>query len=328
MKQRDHGGNLDDAMRRHGGLRGDWLDLSTGINPLPYPVPRMDAGAWGALPLKSEVAALEATAARAFGVTGSCACVALAGASAAIQLVPRLVPSGTARILGPTYNEHAAALRAEGWAVSDVATRDALQGADLAVVVNPNNPDGRSHRPDELAQLSQHVGLLVVDESFADATPGVSTLPHWETVPQTARVIVLRSFGKFYGLAGARLGFALGHGGMIDTLRRMAGPWAVSGPALAAGRAAYADAGWQEDTLRRLSGDAARLDALAQAAGWSLVGGTPLFRTYATPDAKAAQAALAAHHVWTRIFPYSRHWIRLGLPATQDGWKRLGAALA
>ncbi|KUF12417.1 threonine-phosphate decarboxylase CobD [Pseudoponticoccus marisrubri] len=319
---RDHGGDLDRARSAYGGT--DWLDLSTGINPVPYPMPALTEGALGALPLAQDVAALEGVARSAFGGGDSTACLAMGGASAAIQLVPRLARAGGARVLGPTYNEHAAALRAEGWHVQEVATLAELAGAELAVVVNPNNPDGRCHDPDALQALARKVGLLVVDESFADSCPALSLVPRLEYAP---RAIVLRSFGKFYGLAGLRLGFALGAQPLIDALRRMAGPWAVSGPAIAAGRAAYADRDWQEATTARLTRDAARLDGLAARAGWALVGGTPLFRTYATPDARAAKDGLARHHVWSRIFPYSETWLRLGLPGQAEGWARLDRAL-
>lgn len=323
---RDHGGDLDRARRRFGG--GDWLDLSTGINPRPYPLPQMPAEVWGALPLTADLQALERRAAAVFGAATGCGCVALAGASAAIQLVPWLrPPAGEARVLGPTYNEHAAALRQAGWRCREVAEPGELAGAELAVVVNPNNPDGRHLAPDRLLRLAGEVGLLVVDESFADATPELSLLPHWPALPAAAEVLVLRSFGKFYGLAGVRLGFALGAAPLVAQLRGRAGPWAVSGPALAAGRAAYADAGWREATIRRLGAEAARLDALAQAAGWRLVGGTELFRTYETGDAAAAQARLAGAQIWTRVFPYAKGWLRLGLPGQEAGWQRLAAAL-
>lgn len=322
---RDHGGDLDRARRLYGGT--DWLDLSTGINPRPYPLPAMGPEVWGALPLGAGIAALEASALEAFGATGG-SCVALSGASAAIQLVPRLGRPGRARVLGPTYNEHAAALRAAGWAVEDAPDIAALEGAGLAVIVNPNNPDGARHAPDRLFALARRVGLLVVDESFADAEPGLSLLPRWHAAPERARILVLRSFGKFYGLAGVRLGFAVGPAEIIDELRRMAGPWAVSGPAIAAGRAAYADRDWRDLTVRRLADEAERLDRLAGRAGWSLVGGTTLFRTYDTPGAAAVQETLARQHIWTRRFPYSEGWLRIGLPGAEAGWQRLQDALA
>ncbi|MEO1000801.1 MAG: threonine-phosphate decarboxylase CobD, partial [Pseudomonadota bacterium] len=315
---RDHGGNLDEAMACWGGGRAAWLDLSTGINARPYPLPPIPPEAWGALPTRAEIAALEGAAARAYATEAEV--VALAGAQAAIQIVPRLAPTGRARVLAPTYNEHAAALSAAGWDVTEVEEEAALSGADLAVVVNPNNPDGRRHGPEALAALAGEVGLLVVDESFADPEPALSLAPQLAALPNA---IVERSFGKFYGLAGLRLGFALAPPPLAARLRAAAGPWAVSGPAIAIGRAALADRGWQADTVARLTAEAARLDALAEGAGWALIGGTPLFRTYETGDAPAAQARLAAGRVWSRIFPYSPGWLRLGLPGTEAGWSRL-----
>jgi len=320
---RDHGGNLDAARALHGGPADAWIDLSTGINPRPYPLPPLPGTAFSALPTTEEAAALRRIAARAWGAR--VLPVAAAGAQAAIQALPALAPPGKARVLGPTYNEHAAALRAAGWAVAEVDGPEALAGADLAVVVNPNNPDGRRHPPGALRALSGRVGLLVVDESFVDTEPGLSLLPG--IGPEEGRIVVLRSFGKFYGLAGLRLGFAFSGEGLAGRLAERLGPWAVSGPAIAVGCAALPDRAWAEATRRRLAADAARLDACAARAGWQLVGGTPLFRLYDTPDAAAAQERLARARIWSRRFPWSAGWLRLGLP---DGpaWPRLEAALS
>jgi cobalamin biosynthetic protein CobC len=318
---RDHGGDLDRAQARHG--QGDWLDLSTGINPVAWPAPAPSARAVAALPTAAEIAALEAQARRTYDA--SVDPVALAGAQAAIQLLPRLAPPGRARVLAPSYNEHAAALAAQGWAVEPAADPAAMAGADLAVVVNPNNPDGRRWTPQTLLGLAGRVGLLVVDESFVDPDPGLSLAPRLSEAE--ANTLVLRSFGKFYGLAGLRLGFALGAPALASALRRLAGPWAVSGPAIEIGRAALADSAWAAATRARLARDAARLDALATRVGWRLVGGTSLFRTFETEDAATAQDRLGRARIWTRVFPYSARWIRLGLPGDTAGWLRLETAL-
>lgn len=319
MVTRDHGGNLDAARAEYGG--SDWIDLSTGINRRAWPLPAIPAEAWTALPTDSARRALVEAAAEAYGVAAECL-LPLAGAQAAIQLYPRLLSPGVARVLCPTYNEHAASLQAQGWPVEPVEGLRGLVGADLAVVVNPNNPDGRCWTPEALEGLAKKVGLLVVDESFADPQPELSV-----AASVSERLIVLRSFGKFYGLAGARLGFVLAAPALLDRLREMAGPWSVSGPALEIGTRALRDRNWQQETTRRLAEDAERLDRLAARAGWALVGGTPLFRTYATPDAEAAQTHLARRAIWTRRFPYSRTWLRLGLPDGGD-WGRVEQAFS
>lgn len=321
-KTRDHGGDLDRARRIYGD--GRWLDLSTGINPCPYPVPELDPQCWAALPTRSDIAALETAAAKHRGTNASV--LALAGAQAAIQLVPRLATPGRACIVGPTYNEHAAALESQGWRVETIHHPEEGVGADLLTLVNPNNPDGRYTRPETLAALQNKVGLLVVDESFADCQPDISIAP--KLIAHDTRTIVLLSFGKFFGLAGLRLGFAITSEKLATDMRALAGPWAVNGPALAIGRAALEDTAWQDATRARLKQDAARLDALAQAAGWRVVGGTDLFRTYETPDAAHAQDHLAQGKVWSRIFPYSSTWLRLGLAGSDADWSQLENALA
>lgn len=276
---------------------------------------------WTALPTVAATARLLTAAGAAY--QSQAPILAVAGAQAAIQLIPRLSAPARARILTPTYNEHGAAFRNAGWQVDEVATLAALEGADLAVVVNPNNPDGREHAPEDLLRLTTRVGRLVVDESFADARPDLSLAPK----AGQGRLVVLRSFGKFYGLAGVRLGFILGSEADIATLAEIAGPWPVSGPAIAIGTAALSDRSWAEATVARLRADAARLDRLAQSAKWKCAGGTDLFRLYDTPNALAAREKLAQHQIWTRMFPYSDHWLRLGLPGQPTEWDRLAAAL-
>src|SRR5579871_3667171 len=200
----DHGGNLDVARKRFGGRAEDWIDLSTGINRRAYPARELAGRDFCALPSRAEIESLHDAARQAYGT--SAPVLALAGAQAAIQLLPRLADPGRARILAPTYNEYAPTLAAAGWQVEEVGDLDALAGADLAVVVNPNNPDGRRHDPDQLLALLPRVGRLAVDESFVDAVPSLSL------ASQAGRpgVLIIRSFGKFFGLAGVRLGFVIG----------------------------------------------------------------------------------------------------------------------
>jgi cobalamin biosynthetic protein CobC len=319
---RDHGGNLDLAQKRFGGRLEDWIDLSTGINRQPYPVPALQPRHWNALPSQSDIASLHEAARQAY--TSRASALAVAGAQAAIQLLPRLAPAARARILAPTYNEYAPVLTGAGWQVEEVHEIDALAGADLAVVVNPNNPDGRQHDPAKLLALLSRVTRLVVDESFADAVPGVSL------AAETGRagLLVLRSFGKFYGLAGLRLGFVLGEERYVAALAAMAGPWPISGAAIEIGRKALLDRDWADATRARLDKDALRLDHLAKAAGYKLVGGTPLFRLYEVGDAIVVQERLARAHIWSRIFADKPNWLRLGLPGDETEWSRLTAALS
>jgi cobalamin biosynthetic protein CobC len=317
----DHGGNLDVARARFGGELADWIDLSTGINRLPYPVPQLPAHRWHALPSRAEIESLHEAARHPYHTTAPL--LATAGAQSAIQMLPQLASPGTARILAPTYGEFGHVLRGAGWRVEGVSGLDALAGADLAVVVNPNNPDGQRHDPGALLALASRVGRLVIDESFVDATPELSLAPQ----AGRAGLLILRSFGKFYGLAGIRLGFVLGGEGDIAQLARMAGPWPVSGVAIEIGRAALSDRIWASETRMRLFRDAARLDELAQSAGWELIGGTPLFRLYEAGDGLRAQERLAWARIWSRVFKDRPSWLRLGLPGDETEWQRLAAVL-
>ena len=317
---RDHGGNLADAMARYGGATEDWLDLSTGINPMAWPVGPISNAAWTRLPDKSASDALLAAARRTYDIAPEAEVIAAPGASALIRLMPRLAHPTTVAIPGPTYNEHAAAFVAEGWQV----TEHPGPGVTAAVIVNPNNPDGRLWALEELQVMAEAMDLLVVDESFMDPTPEGSMA----AIAGREGLVILRSFGKFYGLAGLRLGFAITGPETARRLAELLGPWAVSGPALEIGAAALRDDDWAEAERTRLDRAVARLVKLAEQAGWRHVGGTTLFRTFDTPGAVAAQHRLAEHRIWSRVFPYSGTWLRLGLPGTADEWERLERALA
>jgi cobalamin biosynthetic protein CobC len=318
----EHGGNLDLALRRFGGRAEDWMDLSTGINRQSYPLPELALRHWRALPSRSDTESLHEMARQAYATKAPV--LAVAGVQAAVQMLPRLYRPGRARILAPTYNEYRALLSAAAWGVEEVTDLDALAGADLAVVVNPNNPDGRRHDPNKLLALLPHVGRLVVDESFADP------VPHLSLTSQAGRseLLVLRSFGKFYGLAGLRLGFVLGSEADVAALAAMAGPWPISGAAIEIGRRALMDRKWADATARRLARDTLRLDGMARAIDWTVVGGTLLFRLYQTGDAVVAQERLARAQIWSRMFKERPGWLRLGLPGNEAEWSRLACALS
>ena len=309
---RDHGGDLERAIATYGGSQGDWLDLSTGINPVPFPVSMPSATSWTALPDRDAQEAL-LTAARSFWqVPEGAAILATPGASAVIAQIPRLAPPDRVYIPAPTYNEHAAAFRMAGWHVSDTPDKD----PSAQVLVHPNNPDGRVWDTGDLSS-----GLNIIDESFCDIMPAASMI---EATAQPNR-IVLKSFGKFWGLAGLRLGFAIGDPIQIARLAEMLGPWPVSGPALEIGALALHDTNWAAETRARLATDAAKLDVMMQDKGAAPLGGTDLFRLYRVADAPVWQDRFAHAKIWTRIFPYAPDWIRLGLPAPGD-WHRVAAA--
>jgi cobalamin biosynthetic protein CobC len=320
-----HGGNLAAARALFKGAPEPWLDLSTGINPIPYTIPPIPAHAWMRLPEADAVAALEATAASAYGTADPACVVAAPGTQALIQLLPRLMPARDVRILGFTYAEHARCWARHGASVTTVGTPGDLAGSDVAVLVNPNNPDGRLVAPDKLVALALQCPrtLFVIDEAFADVLyRSASLVP---LLPSNA--VVLRSFGKTYGLAGLRLGFAVCAPRLAEQIREAFGPWAVSGAAIAIGAAALADAAWLNEATRRLVRDADRLDALLARAGFEPAGGTPLFRFVRTQDAAQAFSALARKGVLVRRFEGWPGVLRFGLPGPEDEWQRLAERL-
>ncbi len=305
----EHGGDLDWARARFPGFAGKWLDLSTGVSPYPWPAPPVAAASLRRLPSAADLDALRAAAAAAYGVEGPEQVAAAPGAQAAIHLLARLQPPGRVAIVGPTYGGHAAAWRDAGHEVAE--TTDAPRSdAAVVVVTNPNNPDGRVVPPERLREWVPAGGRLVIDESFADAVPEACLRP----LP--AGVVVLRSFGKFYGLPGLRLGFALAAPETAARLCRALGPWPVSGPALAAGTAALADLAWRKAARVRLREAARRLDGILAALGCAPAGGTPLFRLVRAPGGLFER--LGGRGIYVRRFADRPALLRFGLPGADE----------
>ena len=315
-----HGGRLEAAMAAWPQAPKPWADLSTGINPWPYPAPRATRAERSRLPDPERIAALESTAARAFGVADPARVLATAGAEAALRRLPEIVGGETVWVKAPTYASHAAA-----WTAAGRRLVTAPDGADVAVVVNPNNPDGALETPETLRQRADLAaargGWLVVDESFIETLARASVAPL-----QHPRIVILRSFGKFYGLAGLRLGFVIGDPDLIRRLRAHQGDWPVSADAIAAGLAAYADDAWADRTRARLARRAAALDRALLRSGLEVVGGTSLFRLARAADVQTRFAALCAAGILTRPFADQPDWLRFGLP-TATVLRRLDTVL-
>jgi cobalamin biosynthetic protein CobC len=323
-----HGGDLGAARRLFPDAPKPFIDLSTWINPNPYPLPPLPAELFARLPDATATAGLAVAAATSYGAPSAAHVVPAPGTQILLPLVAALVRPGRAAILSPTYNEHARAARLTGHSVIETRESAALGDADLVIVTNPNSPDGRFIEREALlalaAKLRARGGVLVVDEAFMEVGP-----PGFSLAGDVARgnLIVLRSFGKFFGLAGIRLGFALLDQPSAVRLAAMLGPWAVSGPALAIGTAALADTAWIEATRHRLVAASGRLDGILIGAGLGIPGGTALFRLARTPAAPALFHHLGRAGFWVRKFPDNATWLRFGLPAGEEVWQRLQIAM-
>jgi cobalamin biosynthesis protein CobC len=321
-----HGGDLGAARKLFPAAPEPFIDLSTGINPFSYPLPPLDPAAYARLPAPAAVGHLATIAAAAYGAPAAAHVVAGPGVQMLLPQVFALVRPGHAAVLAPTYAEHARVAALAGHQVRAAARVGDLAGADLAIVVNPNNPDGRLVAPDELLALADALapGLLVVDEAFMDGVPAGASLA---SSVNRANLVVLRSFGKFFGLAGLRLGFALAALEVAARLRAALGPWAVSGPAIAIGGAALADADWIASMRPRLAAVAERLDDLLIGAGLDVAGGTTLFRLVRSPEAAEIFDRLGGAGIFVRRFAEHSTWLRVGLPGAETEWNRLARAL-
>ncbi len=318
----EHGGNLRDAARLYG--RDDWIDLSTGINPHGYPAPALSPDAWHRLPEPDP--ALVAAACAYYGAPDL---LPVAGTQAAIQALPRLRGPSRVTVSAPSYAEHAHAWDKHGHVRRLAAYADldcAVDASDVVVVVNPNNPTGATIAPECLLAWAAHLGArggwLVVDEAFGDTDPGLSVAAH----AAQPGLIVLRSVGKFFGLAGLRLGFVGADAATLRALADLLGPWAVSGPAQAVALHALRDGAWQQATFDRLQASGRRMRELLAAHGIRATG-TPLFHWWAEAQPEAFHTFMARRGIWCRLFSEAGRGIRIGLPASEPEWQRLTTAL-
>ena len=322
-----HGGGVTAAAELYGGRFEDWLDLSTGINPNPVPVPALGEVVWHRLPDQRLVDAARTAASRHYR-SGDCLPLPVPGTQSVIQLLPRLVASGRRiAILSPTYGEYRRVFELAGFKVDAIGDLDAVTKAHgLVVVVNPNNPDGRVVSAKRLMDLQQRLaawgGLLVVDEAFGDVSPVESVA---SAAAEVANILVFRSFGKFFGLAGLRLGFVIGAASLLGVFEEGLGPWAVSGPALALATACLD--GNTEIIRRRIAERSLALRRVLGEAGLRVVGGTDLFALVADPRAAAIYELLCRHRILVRKFDYAADWLRFGLAPDADGDRRLAQAL-
>jgi cobalamin biosynthetic protein CobC len=324
-----HGGDLDAARKLFPGAPEPFLDLSAGINPYHYPIPQFSDDALTRLPQADALAGLLGAAAKAYGAPSLAHVVAGPGSQILATQTAFLLARGRASILAPTYSEYGRVAELAGHNVVEMAEVGQLADARIAIVVNPNNPDGRIVPKDTLLALADRLrkrgGLLLVDEAFMDVGPDGTSL--CEYVEQE-NIVVLRSFGKFYGLPGLRLSFAIAAPAIAARLATALGPWPVSSAATAVGAEALADVPWPEAARKALAETAVRLDALLARAGLSPIGGTSLFRLVRAQDTARFFQSLGEAGILVRRFAEHPSWLRFGLPGAEPEWQRLERALA
>jgi cobalamin biosynthetic protein CobC len=332
-----HGGKVEAARALFPHGRAPWVDLSTGISPWAYPHEPLPREAFTRLPDAEALAVLEAAASSSFGVADAQSVVATPGSDLALRLLGRVLAGCRVAVVRPGYSGHVLAWEAPVTTIAACDIESAASDHDVIVLANPNNPDGRVVSRERLlriaARLAERAGVLLVDEAFADVMPEASVCGFLD---RFANLVVLRSFGKFFGLAGVRLGFvvtaattAVAPAGLsiAAEIRRALGDWPVSGPAVAIGTAAYRDTRWQSGQRQRLAHAAQRLDALLTEAGLAIEGGTVLFRLVRCADANAVFEHFAAHGILTRPFAGDPTLLRIGLPGDESQWQRLADAL-
>lgn len=322
-----HGGDLGEAARLFPDAPQPWVDLSTGINPIPYPMPPLPPSLFERLPSPEAHRDLERAACEAYRAVDSGMVVAAPGTQVLISLLPALWNKSRVAVLGPTYAEHARAWRSAGHEVVECDAARQTSDADILVVVNPNNPDGRVVSRQDLIALANRLrergGWLIVDEAFADFDADETLVPH---LPDNA--LVLRSFGKTYGLAGIRLGFSISRIDMAERLRTMLGPWVVSGPAIEVGWQALRDHAWLAAAQEARAADSHRLDTILTPVAEAAPTGTTLYRLIESEKAPDLFTHLGRRGIWVRRFEHNPNLLRLGLPGSDAAWTRLEEAIA
>jgi cobalamin biosynthesis protein CobC len=218
---------------------------------------------------------------------------------------------------------------AAGYIVREVLEQEVdffLDSLDVLVVVNPNNPTGLSLTPQRLldwhARLAERGGWLVVDEAFMDNTPHLSLASQANQVG----LIVLRSFGKFFGLAGVRLGFVLAERKLLKLLAEQVGPWAVSGPTRELGQVCLRDSAGHTYQRQRCEDASQRLFRLLEQYGLRPQGGCALFQWLISDHAEQLHEFMAQRGILLRLFVHDSS-LRFGLPGTDADWLRLEQAL-
>ena len=324
-----HGGDLGVARRLFPGAPEPFIDLSTGINPWAYTLPRFSVGEFVRLPQHEALTTLAAAAAKSYGAPSAAHVVVAPGSQILLPLAANLLPPAGAAVVSPTYPEFARAAALVGHNVKNVQSIEQCGDANLIIVANPNNPDGRLLKRTHLLRVAQDLrrrgGLLVVDEAFMDVAPAGESL---SADLAGGNVVVLRSFGKFFGLPGLRLGFALTAPPLARRLSAVLGPWPASTPALTLGVQALADTAWIERTRKNLARAATSLDAILAGAGLEIIGGTDLFRLVRSKAAPALFEHLGRAGIYVRAFTDNPTWLRFALPPDASARKRLKQALA
>lgn len=319
-----HGGNLDYAIAKYGGRFADWLDLSTGINLRPYPFIDVSKRSFNFLPQKCALEKLDFAARLYYNIPNGVEILPVAGVQDGIQTIPFMKEKGLAKILSPTYSEYETVLKKFGWKVKKVYSLNELKDADIAILVNPNNPDGRIAEREKILDAVSGVQEIIIDESFGDLYPELSMV----SFADQSNITVFKSFGKFFGLPGVRLGFVIGNEKKIRALKLYMEPWQVSGPAIEIGTRALSDKQWIRENHLQLKNRSRQLsDILLKAENCRVVGSTGLFHLIHTNCALETQKQFAKNQIWTRIFDYSENWLRIGTPGCEESLSKFEYAL-
>ena len=281
-----HGGNIYEAARVTGRPLTRIVDFSASINPLG-PSSRALRAVTSALRLLSHYPDPDSTALRngladRHGVIPEQMLIGN-GSSEIIQLLPRALSLRSALIIGPAFSEYARSMLLEGGhsiAVNAkraeqyrVPIEDAIRmihkkktKIEAVFVCNPNSPTGQGVSPEDLGKLVEAVSSCgawtIIDETFVDYCEERSILPR---LNRYSRVVILRSFTKFYALPGLRIGYAVSDEKTVARLRAQQPPWSVNTLAQVAALSSMADVSYARRSRRFMAVERGRLFAALHA---------------------------------------------------------------
>lgn len=324
MMKIEHGGNLERAMQSYGGSPSDWIDISTGISPFSASLPELRLSDWHRLPESASLDEL-AQIAQVYYASNQ-ECIVTSGSQFLINHLPDLL-KGDIGILEPSYGEYAASFARHGREYNALDTIDEIDDVQSIILANPNNPDGRLYAQGELYELAEVLkkrdGYLVVDEAFCDVCDNASML----IADPIENLIVLKSFGKFFGLAGARIGFVFAHNDVLHQIEQLQGPWSVSGPSISVAKYVLTCDGIHQDLLREISSRHSQFIQMLSDTRLKIIGGTKLFTLIEHENATDLHEHFLNKKILTRKFDYNACWLRLGLTSSTEEDLRLKQAI-
>lgn len=315
----NHGGRLNRAVKKFNIPIENWIDLSTGINPNHWPIPNIPDKCFTRLP-EDDDGLVEA--ARKYYQADNL--LPVAGSQSVIQLLPLLREKSKVAVPDIGYAEHAHQWQTAGHEIIFYKTSNLdniVNDVDVLIIINPNNPTGEIVTQKQLLAwhkiLQSKQGWLIVDEAFADA----EEIPSIVNMSHQSGLIVLRSIGKFFGMAGVRSGFVFAEKNLLKEINEKLGPWVLTGVSRYVTTMALLDNEWILNSKQALNQTSDSMHDLILGCSGVTPSGTKLFKTIVHVQAEEIFELFAMQGVLVRLLD-NKKGIRFGMPGDGD-WEKV-----